>query len=158
MVFLLQFLPILFFLGLAYFIGGLIERRHIASLEEREAKLQHILTTQTRSFPMLVSHQTPPTCLIGETVISSDYLKTFLAFFRNIFGGEVKSFRTIMERARRESLLRVKEQAQELGYNALCNVRFDTADVAGSGSRKKIVMASIVASATAYHAESRSAM
>ena len=38
-----------------------------------------------------------------------------------------------------EALLRMKERARELGCNAVCNVRFDSADIGGNaaGAKKK---------------------
>ena len=48
--------------------------------------------------------------------------------------------------------MRIIEQARSQGYNAVCNVRLETADVGGSSSRRRAAMAAILASATAYHA------
>ena len=143
-----------FFLSLGYIVGGLNERRHFQSLDEREAEVANVLTTQLKSFPLAAQQPQPPTILVAEAVISSDYLKTFLAGWRRFFGGEIRSFRGIMERARREALLQLKEQAVSQGFNALCNVRIETADLAGKGQQQKnkIVMASILASGTAYNA------
>ena len=60
----------------------------------------------------------------------------------------------MLERARREALQRIREEAREMGYNAICNVRLETADMAGrtSSSKNKIVMAAILVSATGYNA------
>lgn len=142
----------LVFLTLGFVVGGYMERRHLADLAEREARVVGVLATQVKSFPFAGPSQPAPTMLVAETVVSSDYLKSFLAGWRSIFGGEVRSFRTIMERARREALVQLKEQAVQSGYNAICNLRIDTADVGGRGAnqKNKIVMASILASGTAY--------
>jgi uncharacterized protein YbjQ (UPF0145 family) len=88
--------------------------------------------------------------IVKEVVIASDYLKSFLAKLRNIFGGEVRSFETLLERARREALLRIIEEAQSNGYNAICNLRMDTAEIGGNLDKKGAAMATILASATAY--------
>ena len=68
--------------------------------------------------------------------------------WRNFFGGEMKAYVKLIERARREALLRVVEQARQMGYNAICNLRLQTADIGGS---RRFPMGSIMASATAYH-------
>lgn len=144
----------LFLLALGLFVGGYRERSHIARLDLREQATAHILVTQLKSFPSAVPGDTPPRLLVAEAVIATDYLKSFLAGLRNIFGGEVRSFQSLLTRARREALLRIVEAAEREGYNAVCNVRFDMADVGGnSGVSQKMPMASILASATAYHAE-----
>ena len=151
------FLPLIFFLGplaLGLFVGGYVERKHLADLAEREQQTSHMLVTQLKSFPDL---QPGTSCIVhGEVVISSDYLKTLLSAFRRIIGGELRSFQTMLDRARREAILRLKEDAQRHGCNAICNVRLETAAIAGTGSgnKNKVMMASILASATAYHSAS----
>lgn len=141
-----------FFLCLGLFVGGAIERRHFRNLDEREAGNVGFLITQLKSYPGAVLGPNAPTMLCGEAVISSDYLKTFLAGVRKIFGGEMKSYQSLLVRARREALQRVVEQARSMGYNAICNVRYDSTDIGGVSKRKnKVVMVTILASATAYH-------
>ena len=90
--------------------------------------------------------------MIGEVVIATDYLKSFQATIRKIFGGRLGSYQTLLDRARREALLRVIEQAQDQGYNAVCNVRLETADVGGNTSQRRVAMVGILGSGTAYQA------
>ena len=132
-------------------MGGWAERSHFKQLDDRESQNGDFFVTQVKSCPGASGNGPPPTMFIGETVISSDYLKTFLAKLRKLFGGEIRSYQTLLERARRESLQRIVEQARAGGYNAVCNVRMENADVGGSTATKKgIVMVAILASATAY--------
>jgi uncharacterized protein YbjQ (UPF0145 family) len=135
--------------------GRITEYRHFRSLERREEESSDIIVTQIKSFPAAVPSSHPPMIVYGETVIASDYLKTFFASLRGIFGGEVRSFQKMQERARRESVLRLIEAARNEGYNAVCNVRLETADVGGGAmTRKKkgFPMSAILASGTAYNA------
>lgn len=150
--FFLQWGLFLGLIALGLFVGGYLERKHIASLDRRESETRHMLVTQLKSFPLNSPTGKPPTMLCGEVVISSDYLKTFLATIRKLFGGELRSFQTLLDRARREALQRIKEDAVRRGYDAICNVRLETAAIAGRGSsnKNKIVMVSIIASGTAY--------
>lgn len=143
----------LFLLMLGLLVGGYRERAHLRQLDDREQATSHFLITQLKSYPSATAGDTPPTLLVGEAVIATDYLKSFLAGLRNIFGGRVRSYQTLLTRARREALLRIVEEADRRGYNAVCNVRFETADVGGNtGAQSKVPMAAILASATAYHA------
>lgn len=148
------FLFLLFFLGLGLFVGRAVERAHFRSLEQRESECGDFVVTQLASFPGIAPDGLEPTAFFAEAVIASDYLKNFLAGFRNLIGGEVASYSSMLERARREALLRIIDQAREAGYNAVCNVRFQAADVGGanvaSGKKRAAVMAPILASATAY--------
>jgi uncharacterized protein YbjQ (UPF0145 family) len=47
----------------------------------------------------------------------------------------VKSYETLMDRARREALLRLKEQAIAGGFHAVINVRIETARLANASRR-----------------------
>ena len=79
------------FIALGLFVGGYVERRHLADLDRREQDSQSVLCTQIKSFPYSDATK-PPMMLCSEVVISSDYLKTLMAFIRKIFGGELRSF------------------------------------------------------------------
>ncbi len=131
-------------------IGTYAERRHIANLVRREAATTKILATQTRRCMTAAEQSLTPTLIVAEVVIATDYLKQFFAKWRNIFGGEVRSYSTMLERAKREALLRLKEEARQKGYNAICNVRVDSADVGGSALQRRVAMAAVLASCTAY--------
>jgi uncharacterized protein YbjQ (UPF0145 family) len=149
---LLIFLGPLILFGLI--IGRTVERRHLQRLDEREAIHRDVLITQVKTFPMAVIGGQTPAVVMSEAVIASDYLKTFLAGWRNIFGGEVRSFRMLQERAKREAILRLIERAVSQGFNAVCNVRVSGADIGGntSGGKNKVPMAAIMATGTAYQA------
>ena len=146
------FLPALFLLGLGTFVGRSIERKHFADLKRREAAVSHILATQMKTFHQPNLQASPPMMLVSEVVISSDYLKSFVGSIQNFFGGEIYGFQTLLERARREALLRIKEQALERGCDAICCVRLNTAEIGGHdpARKKTIVMVSLLASGTAY--------
>ena len=150
--------PTLFLILLAMTVGGYNERTHVNSLEQRESETADMVVSQLKSFPGFISSDKPPKMFISETIISAHYVKMILVSIRNLFGGEVKSFRVIMERARRESVLRVLEQARQEGYNAVCNIRLDSVDINGAATRKqsKMALGSIMASGTAYIAQPKS--
>ena len=137
------------FITLGFIFGRRAERRHFADIQSREAQMSGFTATQSKQY-LLPQHTQPPALIVAETVVASDYLKTFLASLRNLFGGEVKSFETLLERARREVTLRLMEEAHRHGYNAICNVRLNTANLGGMGPHAN-AMAAIVGSATAYH-------
>jgi uncharacterized protein YbjQ (UPF0145 family) len=143
-------------LALGLFAGGYAERQHIRSLQQREAATRDMLVTQIKSFPGHVPGTNSPQVIFAEVVIASDYLKTFLAGIRSFFGGEVGSYQTLLDRARREATQRILEQARRQEYNAVCNLRLETADIGGNSvtqGKNRMVMAAILASGTAYNAE-----
>ena len=118
--------------------------------------MRDMLVTQIKSFPGYIPGANSPQVIFAEVVIASDYLKTFLASIRGVFGGEVGSYHAMLDRARREATQRIVEQARRQGYNAVCNLRLETADIRGNSvtqGKKRMVMAAILASGTAYNAE-----
>lgn len=114
-----------------YFVGSAVERRHFASIREREEKY--------RRFPV-VTFRTPPRdwqvasadVVQGSIVISIDYFKRFLAGLRGIFGGRIRSYEPLLDRGRREALLRMTEDAVSRDFDAVVNVRLETARLASS--------------------------
>lgn len=146
---------IFFVLPLSIFgllIGRTIERRHFRRLDADDAVHRDFLVTQLKSFPSAVGGASPPTLVVAEVVIASDYLKNFFASWRSFFGGEVRSYTRITERAKREAIARLVRQAEAAGYNAVCNVRVETVDMGGNNSsRRKNAMSGCIASGTAYH-------
>jgi uncharacterized protein YbjQ (UPF0145 family) len=138
-------------LTLGLLAGGYAERKHLRSLASREAANGDFFISQVRTFPDAAVVGAPPMIVFGEAAIASDYLKSFLSGLRKIFGGEMRSYHSLTVRARREALQQLVESARAQGYNALCNVRMDSADIAGNSKRRSMPMVAILASATAYH-------
>lgn len=126
-------IPLLLLIG-TYFIGSAIEKLHYREIRVREMR--------SRRFPT-VNFRTPPKSwsivdselVLGNVVISIDYFKRFLAGLRMFFGGRVKSYESLLDRARREAILRMKEDAFERGYNAVLNVRIETSRLASSNRK-----------------------
>jgi len=124
-------LPLLL-LVVTYFIGSFIESRHFQNIRAREELLH--------GFPV-VSFDTMPadwnassaTMVTGSIVISLDYFKRVIAGLRGLVGGRIKTYEPLLERARREALLRMSESAREQGYDAVFNVRLETSRLANAG-------------------------
>ena len=149
---LIQFGIFIAFLALGFFVGGWTERSHLRRLTQREEAVRGFVSTQVKMYLQPKPGGKPPRLVVAEVVVASDYLKTFLAGLRNLFGGEVRSYQTLVDRARREAILKLIDEAQSHGYNAICNVRLNTADVGGM-SRQGAAMAPILGWATAYESE-----
>ncbi len=132
---------------LGYIVGSLAERRHLRSIETREAAQlsQPIVTLEHVSYP---EDQIESANLVaGSAVISVDYFKRLLASFRNIFGGRVKSYESLLDRARREALLRMKESAPTA--TAIVNVRIETASIGRRANKKGVGCVEAIAYGTA---------
>lgn len=70
----------------------------------------------------------------GNTIRARHMGKDILALFRNIVGGEIGEYTKLMAEAREQSLDRMQEAADDLGANAIINVRFMTSYIMGSAS------------------------
>jgi uncharacterized protein YbjQ (UPF0145 family) len=113
----------------AYFVGSAIEARHFRNIRKREGELRGLPAITFRTVP--AGWEVLESCLVtGSVVISVDYFKRFLAALRHLVGGRVKSYETILDRARREALLRLKEEAAAKGFSAIVNVRIETSRMA----------------------------
>ncbi len=115
-------------LVLGFVVGGYRERSHLASLDRREAEMADITVVNLASVPPGL-HATAGTMVAGNVVVGSDYFKGFLAMVRTFFGGEVRSYAILVERARREARLRMLSEARSHGHNLVINVRFEWSDV-----------------------------
>lgn len=119
-----------------YVIGSISERRHYRSIEEREKALLKlpVVTAEGRFDPTRVEDAF---LVNGSAVISTDYFKRLLAVLRNIFGGRVKAYESLVDRARREAILRMKEQAHAAGAQMIVNLRLETSTIGRSANKKK---------------------
>ena len=116
---------------LAYFIGNWIEKKHFRSIREREAKAHGFpvvsLDTAPEDWNINSSH-----LVTGSIVVSLDYFKRVIAGLRGLIGGRIKTYEPLLERARREAILRMTEQARSQGYDAIFNVRLETSRLASA--------------------------
>ena len=62
----------------------------------------------------------------------------------------MKSYRSLLFRAREEALLQILEEAEHEGYDAVCNLRVDTADIGGNSMQRGVPTVGIMATGTAY--------
>lgn len=122
-VYLISIVVGLLTLIMAFFWGNHIEKKHYANILERERKLHHIIVVAIKRPPSTFQDQQ---LVKGSVVVSSDKFRRFLAKFRHFFGGNVRSYETLLDRARREAILRMKEEAAQLGANAILNVKLET--------------------------------
>jgi len=120
-----QLILFLFLLAVGFFVGRFLESQHYVSIRKREKALKKILAFATRYPPNLVDAQ-DCRLVTGAVVISSDYFKQFVASLRNLVGGRFRGYESLFDRARREAIIRMKEDARRAGYSLIVNVKFET--------------------------------
>jgi len=119
---------------LGYVFGRIAERKHFESIRLREVQYKDILVFNERHLPTGDWRKGP--LVGGNVVISVDYFKRLVAGFRALFGGRLSTYESLLERARREALLRMKEDARHHGAQMVINVRLETASISkGKGNQ-----------------------
>ncbi len=139
-------LPV-FLIGLGFLAGRVNEGRHRRSLLRREAMTGPVMTN-LRSLPEAARAVESWLCL-GTVVIASDYFKTFGASLKTLVGGRLRTLETLLDRGRREALLRLREDAREREADMVMNVRFETAIILRSKHNRPYPAAEVVAYGTA---------
>lgn len=66
----------------------------------------------------------------GSTIRAKHMGRDIMAGLKNIVGGELKGYTELLHESRNEALKRMVAQAQEMGANAVVNVRLSTSSVA----------------------------
>ena len=70
----------------------------------------------------------------GKTVRAKHVGRDIAASLKNIVGGELRGYTELLTESRREAMERMLMQAQQLGANAVVNVRFSTSSVTGGAA------------------------
>ena len=112
-------------------VGTRLERAHYRRIREREARMREFRVMTLRTLPEDWSVEACD-LVTGSVVISLDYFKRFLARLRMLIGGRLRSYEPLLDRARREALLRLKEEAALRGFHAVFGVRLETSRVANA--------------------------
>jgi uncharacterized protein YbjQ (UPF0145 family) len=115
-------------LAIGWFAGRANERRHFRELAQSEARLRDILIFNERGLPpdrqfaggMLV---------VGSVVIAEDYFKRIAAGLRGLVGGRITVYESLLDRGRREAIVRMKQEARRLGATMVFNVRLETSSL-----------------------------
>jgi len=144
-IFLLQVGLAVGLLALGFVAGKIAENRHYRSIREREQRWLHVpaVTWKTLDEDRPVVYAT---LAIGAVVVSVDHFKRFLMFFRKIFGGEVHSYSSLIDRGRREALLRMKESCPSA--DLFLNCRLETSTIS-NGQGKSTGTVEVLAYGTA---------
>ena len=103
--------------------GSMNERKHFVQIEKAETELSDIKVLNIKTLPDNL--ETGGALVSGNVVIAVDYFKVFIAGFIMLFGGRVSAYEKMMERARREALIRMQREAKELGADAIYNTRIE---------------------------------
>ena len=118
-----------------YFTGTVIcEKKHYRSILKREKEFLNLPAVTAEDTFEEGKEIAGSRLVSGSVVVSIDYFKQFLGGLRNIFGGEVGSYGSVIDRARREALLRMKAEAGDA--DIIVNTRVETANIGSSSAQR----------------------
>lgn len=126
-------------------------RRMLADREEYFRK--RIPMTNLKKFP---DGSSAPVLVAGSAVIADNYFISFVSAFKHLFGGEMKGYSGMCSDARRLALVRMLQEAEHFGANAVCNVRFETSTINSGEARRKSGGVELIAYGTAFRVAPRS--
>lgn len=70
----------------------------------------------------------------GNTIRARNIGRDILAGLKNIIGGEIEEYTKLMAESREQAIDRMIESAEEMGANAVLNVRFSTSYIMSSAA------------------------
>jgi len=128
-LFQIQILGTIAFIILGFLVGSFLEKKHFESIKKREQELQNLPVLAIKK-PIDEKSILDAKLVSGSVVVSVDYFKRFVASLVNIFGGSVITYETLLDRARREAILRMKLEAK--GASEIINLKIETSSISKS--------------------------
>lgn len=119
-------------LATGYFAGTFIEKKHYRSLEEREAGFLSLPAVSVKNAFEEGREIADARIVCSNVVVATDYFKLIFGGLRNLFGGRIAAFESVMDRGRREAILRLKEKA--IDADIIVNMRLETCKINKIGS------------------------
>lgn len=114
---------------LGFVFGQIAEKRHYRSIHAREKALLYLPTTAGKR-PIMGGAPVRCELVTGSVVVSVDHFKRAAAALRAFVGGPVKSYESLLDRAKREAVLRLKESCS--GAHEIVNLRLETVPLSKS--------------------------
>ncbi|WP_312208791.1 YbjQ family protein [Acinetobacter variabilis] len=123
---------ILFSVGFGF--GRFNERKHLQYLDEQEQRLAYIRVNNSR----FIESTLPGHMISSNVVISHDYFKYAIANVQNMLGGRLTSYESVVERARREAIVRLKLEAEKMGADQIMGIRLSTTELGMQGGMVEV--------------------
>ena len=121
-------------LVVGYNAGRYAERKHYRSIIAREKQLLNVPAVTLKC--LLDETREVEECrfVSGSVVVSIDYFKRFLSALQFLFGGNVTAYETLLDRGRREAILRMKNEMPDA--DVILAARIETATIGSSANAK----------------------
>lgn len=131
---LINYAPLIVLFIVGWFFGARHERQHLASLKLSEQALNHIIVSSERFYVPSMAADSQGELVLGSVVIAQDYFKMVIAKVLSLFGKNLTTYETLLDRARREAIVRMRTQAHAKGFNHIYGVRLEVTNINQMGS------------------------
>jgi uncharacterized protein YbjQ (UPF0145 family) len=136
----------------AFCTGAVIEMRHYSNIISREkATLKYPTVSFGRKDALDPNRKVAAVRLVSAcVVIAADNFKSFISSVKSFFGGRLSAYESVMDRARREAVLRLKDQSKDC--DIILNLKIESVNIA-VGQKNPQPKATIIAYGTAIKYE-----
>ncbi len=143
-----EILILLIIVGATYVTGTIIEKRHYKDIIKREIALikKPIINAGAKTWNSKKKIKKIE-LVTGEVVISGDYFKNFAATLKSFFGGRLTSFESVLDRGRREAILRMRENAKDANF--IINAKIESVMINDYYTNNSVPQCAIIAYGTA---------
>ena len=80
----------------------------------------------------------------GNTIRARNIGRDIIAIFKNLMGGEIEEYTTLLAQSREQAIDRMMESAEALGANAIIGIRFSTSYIMASAAEIMVYGTAIV--------------
>lgn len=131
---LINYAPFILLFVAGWFFGSRHERQHLAQLRTSEQNLGHIIVSSERFYRPKLATGSEGELVLGSVVIAQDYFKMIIARVLSLFGKNLTTYETLLDRARREAVVRMRTEAHAKGYTHIYGVRLEVTNINQLGS------------------------
>lgn len=121
------------------------EKSHFKKIKQKEKELKEIVVLSKHDAKVLNLEWAE--LLTWNIVLSIDYFKKFIAWFINFFGWRMTVYESILDRARRDTIVKIKQKAKDKWFNAIANLRLETSSIS-KGRKNQVWSIEVLAYAT----------
>ncbi|OOR92814.1 hypothetical protein B0181_01385 [Moraxella caviae] len=130
----------LLLLIIGWIFGRRSERKHLQELNLHEQSLAHVILTSERF--AVQNYASESLLVVGNVVVAQDRFKMVAATILSLFGKNLTVYESLLERARREAIVRLKRQAAAAGFHYVTGVRLEVSNIGAhdpSGSAVEVI-------------------
>lgn len=134
-------------LVVSYFTGTRIEKKHFESIRLREKNLLRLPRISQTKQP--ASSARDIRMVSGSAVIAADFFRYYLSSLISLFGGNIGVMESLLDRARREAVLRMLESCSDADY--ISGVRYETSALNEESGQRSLPKVEVLVYGTAIY-------